>query len=288
MKKVWMFLLVAIIMMMLQSCSRETVERGEVGIKFFLYGQEKGVQDQMVGPGRYWLSMNEYIYRFPTFTINYVYTKDIEEGSPTNEEFTFQTVEGMDCSMDLGVSLHFQENKIIDMFRKYKKSDEEIKSVVVRMAIRDAVNSTCGKLPTEYVYGAGKAVMIDTIQAIVKRQLDPHGIIVDKISLIGSIRLPEVIRKSIDLKASATQAAMQLENEVRGAEAEAKKKEAYAKGIADSILIVATAQAKSNEMLSKSISQTLVNYKMADKWNGTVPQVTSGTPLIDLRAAAAK
>ena len=284
MKRVFWLLACLIVMIQFSGCT--TVDRGEVGILFNLYGASKGIQDQVVGPGRYVLTPNEYIYTFPTFQMNYVFCKSATEGNAANEEFTFQTTDGMECSMDLGIMVHFDGSKIINMFKKFKKNETEIKDVVLRMEIRNAVNKVCGKMPVEAVYGAGKAVMIDSIQKEVKADLDSTGIIVDKISLIGSVRLPDQITQSINSKTQATQNAMQIENQVRGARAEAEKKEAYAKGIADSILVVATAQAKSNEMLSHSISQTLVNYEIAKTWKGEVPQVSGGfTPIIDLRPA---
>jgi hypothetical protein len=45
----------------------------------------------------------------------------------------------------------------------------------------------------------------------------------------------------------------------------------------------AEAQAKANELLSRSITQTLVQYEMAKRWNGQMPQVTGGAmPMMQL------
>jgi prohibitin 2 len=56
-----------------------------------------------------------------------------------------------------------------------------------------------------------------------------------------------------------------------------------AAGRAKAILAEAEAQAKANDLLSRSITQTLVQYEMAKRWNGQMPQVTSGgMPMIQL------
>ena len=80
------------------SCSK--VPAGNVGIIVHLLGGEKGVDSEEVGVGRYWLGFNDQLFLFPTFLQNYVWTADTREGSPTNEEFTFQTKEGLVVKAD--------------------------------------------------------------------------------------------------------------------------------------------------------------------------------------------
>jgi regulator of protease activity HflC (stomatin/prohibitin superfamily) len=64
----------------------------------------------------------------------------------------------------------------------------------------------------------------------------------------------------------------------------AQQKVATAKGEAESILVVATGQAKANEAISRSITPILVQYKSIEKWNGILPQVSGGAvPFVDLR-----
>jgi hypothetical protein len=105
--KNWIFLF--IFAAFIASCS--SVPVGHVGVKVYLYGGDKGVNDKVLPVGRYWIGINENLYIFPTYQINYVYTQSKTEGSPENEEFTFQTKEGMECSMDLGLSMHFDPEK---------------------------------------------------------------------------------------------------------------------------------------------------------------------------------
>jgi len=48
-------------------------------------------------------------------------------------------------------------------------------------------------------------------------------------------------------------------------------------------LVVAQGQAKANEVLSRSVSPILVQYKSIEKWNGVLPQVTGGVvPFMEL------
>ncbi|MEQ1919898.1 MAG: hypothetical protein ABL955_11925, partial [Elusimicrobiota bacterium] len=85
-------------------------------------------------------------------------------------------------------------------------------------------------------------------------------------------------------KMAAQQQAQQAEYELQKQETLAKAAVAQAEGEAKSTLVRAKAQAESNRLLQSSLTQTLVNYRAIDKWNGQLPQVTSGaTPFIDLK-----
>lgn len=252
------------------SCSK--VEAGYVGVKVDLLGSEKGVQNEVLGVGRYWVGVNEELYTFPTYQVNYVYTREESEGSQTNEEFTFQTNEGMICSADLGLSMHFDANQISKMFQTYRKGEDEIRGVVVRMKIRNALNRVSSTMPVEYVYGEGKGKLIDSVELIIKKELEPTGIIIDDINLIGAIRIPPSIEEALNLKVKMTQDAQRAQNEVAKARAEADIRTAKARGEADSKKILADGEAYYNRTVSGSLTPQIVEMKRLEKWNGVYPQ----------------
>jgi regulator of protease activity HflC (stomatin/prohibitin superfamily) len=131
------------------------------------------------------------------------------------------------------------------------------------------------------VYGAGKADLVAKVLDRVRAQVSDIGIIVEGIYLVGDLRLPDTVIQAINAKISATQKAQQRENEIRQAEAEAKKKVEEARGEAASILEVANAQAQANKILAASLTSELVQYKTVEKWNGQLPTYTGGpTPLL--------
>lgn len=260
-------------------CSR--VPAGEVGVKVYLLGTNKGVDNEVLGTGRYWIGINEELYTFPTYQINYVFTQDATEGSPTNEEFVFQTSEGMVCEMDMGVAIHFERDKIAKMFQTYRKGPEEIRGVVVKNAMRDALNKVSSNMPVESVYGSGKTALMDSVMSNLKRQFDSTGIIIEKISLIGAIRLPPEVKSALDSKISATQRAQQRENEIREAEAQAKKTIAQAQG-----------EAEANRIKLSSLNAQIIEWQRLQneliaiqKWNGVLPSVTGAgaVPFINVK-----
>jgi regulator of protease activity HflC (stomatin/prohibitin superfamily) len=109
-----------------------------------------------------------------------------------------------------------------------------------------------------------------------------YHIIVDDI-YISNIRFSPEYEKAIEAKQVAQQYVETQRQVLAQREIEAQQKVATAKGEAESIQVVAQGQAKANELLSRSISPILVEYKSIEKWNGTLPQVTGGSvPLIQI------
>lgn len=272
--------LIALLGLTVAACDK--VPAGNVGVKVYLLGGQKGVDVEELGVGRYWIGINEELYLFPTFMQNYTWVRD--EANGVDESLSFQTVEGLTANADIGISYSIDPTKVTDIFQKYRRGVDEITDTFLRNMVRDALVKAAASKPIEQVYGAGKAELIATVQEDVKSQVAEIGIKIDKIYWIGDIRLPPKVIESINAKIEATQRAQQRQNEVAQARAEADKKIEEARGQAESILKVAEAQAKANQLLSESITDELVRYRALEKWDGVLPRMTGegAVPFIDV------
>jgi regulator of protease activity HflC (stomatin/prohibitin superfamily) len=277
-----LMLLCAALMLTQTGCSR--VPPGNVGVKVYLLGGSKGVNQEELGVGRYWIGMNEELFVFPTFTQNYVWTKSPQEGSPNDESITFQTVDGMEVNGDFGITYRIDPTKVSILFQTYRKGVEEITDIFLRNIVRDELNKASSKLKIEEIYGVGKEALMTSVKDKISKAVEEKGIIVENIYVIGSFRLPPTVQESLNLKIAASQKAAQRENEIQEATAEAAKKVAEAQGIADSILLKAKADAEANTMLAKSVTPELVQYQTITKWNGELPQFVGGgtIPMIQM------
>lgn len=274
---------IALLGVSLAACS--TVPAGHVGVKVYLLGGSKGVDSEELGVGRYWIGWNEQLYIFPTYMQNYTWVRgNNDAGTSGDESISFQTVEGMTANADVGVSYQLDPTKINKIFQTYRRGVDEITDTFLRNMVRDALVKQASTKPIEYIYGAGKADLMQAVQNDVQKQVENIGIKIDKIYWIGEIRLPQTVIDSINAKNAATQMAQQRQNEVAQARAEAEKKVAEAKGEADSILLKAKAQAEANRELSSSITPDLVQYRALDKWDGVLPRMTgnSAVPFINV------
>lgn len=262
----------------------DNVPVGNVGIKVNNMGSDKGINDNVLGVGWYFMGVGNTLYTFPTFMQNYVWAKSPHEGASHDESISFQTVEGLSVNADVGISYQVDPKKVPVLFQTYRKGIDEIRDIYLRNIVRDAIVTEASTRTIESVYGAGKADLLKHVKAEVKAKVDPLGLIIDEISWVGELRLPETVVQSINSKIQATQQAQQRENEVATAKAEAAKAVAQAQGEADSRLIKAKADAEANKILSQSITATLVQYQTVIKWDGKLPVYSGGqsVPLLNL------
>jgi regulator of protease activity HflC (stomatin/prohibitin superfamily) len=277
--------LVALIAVMaLTACER--VPAGNVGVKVYLLGGDKGVDTEELSPGRYWIGMNEELHIFPTFAQNYVWTQDENEGSENDESITFQSIEGMNIGADVGITYRVDATMVSGLFQRYRLGVEEITDVHLRNAVRTALVNEASTMKVRSIYGSGKAGMLLRATKTVTDQFAPLGIIVEKVYWIGGFRLPDSVVASINSEIRATAEARQRENEVAEAIAAAEKVRKIAAGDADAILLVATAQAEANRLLAESITPEVTAYIATEKWDGILPTFVSGgggaIPMIQL------
>jgi regulator of protease activity HflC (stomatin/prohibitin superfamily) len=89
--------------------------------------------------------------------------------------------------------------------------------------------------------------------------------------------------QAINQKNVMQQQALTAQNELQKNQFQAQGDSIKAAGRAKAILTEAEAQARANELLSRSITGTLVQYEMAKRWNGQMPQVSgSAVPMLQL------
>lgn len=268
--------------LILTACSK--VPTGNVGVKVYLLGNEKGVDSEVLEPGRYWIGINQDLFLFPTFTQTYVWSED------NRQEINFQTVEGLEVSSDVGIIYSVDKNKVVDIFQKYRKGIDEITETYLRNIVRDSLMRQSSVLPIETVYGKGKSDLIQAVQEDVTLQVKDIGIIIEKIYFAGELRLPAAVTSSINSKIQATQIAQQRQNEVATAKAEADKMIEAARGESESIRLRAIADADAIKIKGAALAQNpkVIELEAINKWNGTVPQITGdGTvPFVNLNMKA--
>jgi len=270
-------IVLAVSVLSLSACSR--VPAGYRGVIVNLYGNTKGVSEESVGVGRYFTGWNQELYLFPTFLQNRSWTNA--------QAITMQTSEGLTITTDAGITYQIQPENIVKVFTKYRLGINEITDTFLHNMVRDAMNEVASTMTVDQIYGVKKEVFIRRVNDIVIKESAINGINVDKIYLIGSFVLPEMVRQSIDVKIQASQNAIKVENEIATSNAQAKKTIVEAKASAQQriieaeanakqITLNAEAQAQANKILSASLTPEFVQYQAILKWNGTLPQTSAG------------
>jgi len=262
----------------------QRVPAGNVGILVKLYGEDKGVETKEYGPGSYWPGWNEQWFLFPTFTQNEIWTKSVHEGKKLDESITFQSKEGLEINSDFGLTYKIRDGRASAIFQKFRKGLEEVSDTYLRNQTRDALSAVASTMSVEDCYGSRKRELVTEAQKLLSASVGDMFDI-EKLTVVGSFRLPDPVLKALERKIAATQQAMQKENEVREAEAEANKVIATAKGTAASRLAIAEAEAKANYLVAKSLTPELVQWQALAKWNGALPQFTGGgaVPFVNIK-----
>lgn len=252
------------------------ISPGYVGVVVDLLGDNRGVESKELHVGMHWIAPWRSVYQFPIFEQN-----DTWEGE--REGFNFQTSEGMAVSADIGITYHLRPDAIPLIFQRYRRGMDEITHVFIRNYIRDAVNKSASHTRIEDLY-SGKESFFEDVEAHVRSDLSPIGIELSRIYLIGRFHFPPNVIAALNSKIEAMQRAQQRENELREAEAEAKKQVAKAEGQARCAIVQAESESKANLLLSQSVTPELIQWQAVQKWDGKLPSVTSGvTPFIQVK-----
>lgn len=254
----------------------KTVSPGYVGVVVDMLGDNKGVEAKELHVALHWIAPWKHVYQFPIFEQN-----DTSEGDRNG--FNFQTSEGMAVSADIGITYHLRSESIPVIFQRYRRGMDEITHVFIRNYIRDAINKSASRTRIEDLY-SGKESFFEDVEKHVKADLAPIGIELSRIYLIGRFHFPTTVISALNAKIEAMQRAQQRENELREAEAEAKKQVAKAEGQAKCAILKADSEARANAALSQSITAELIHWQAVQKWDGHMPHVTSGAmPFIEVK-----
>lgn len=258
-------ILAGIIFLFVWYCSI-IVSPGHVGVVVDMFGDSKGIEDKELHVGMHFIPPWKTVYQFPIFEQNHTW-----EGE--HESFGFQTSEGLAVSADVGITYHLMADYIPRIFQKYRRGMDEITHVFIRNYIRDAINKSASKMRIEDLYGSGKEEFFDEVQNHVKADLKEIGIEISRIYLIGRFHFPQTVVAALNQKIEAIQRAQQRENELREAEAEAKKQVAQAEGQARCSILKAESEAKANLVLAQSVTPQLIQWQATQKWDGKLPTV---------------
>ena len=210
---------------------------------------------------------------YPTFIQRVVWTHDLREGNPVNEELTFNTKDSVPVNLDVAVSYGLDPQKVPEFYTKFRADRLEI---FTHGFLRDTARNVVVAVGSEYSFdeinGIKKEEFLVRIAKELNSRVSGYGVSIQQFGLIGALRPPQELLNAVASKTRAIQDAIRTENEVRSAEAEAKKRVAIAEG-----------EAAANRALLQSLDPKLfewerlkLQHEAIQKWNGVSPAVMGG------------
>lgn len=260
------------------------VNPGYVGIVIHRAGG--GVDPVPLGPGIHGrIPFATGIEEYPVFLKTLVLTKNPTEGSSNNDEINVNSVEGQPLSLDVSLSFQLDPTQTPKLYTTFRTDIIQITHGFVKQTIRQALQEVVGTEPVADVIGPKKAEATNRVRTLISQRLQPLGFDVKQFT-INELRAPAAVMEAINQKNVMQQQALTAQNELQKNTFNAQGDSIKAAGSAKAITALAEAQAKANELLARSITATLVQYEIAKKWDGKLPQVSGGgTPLIQLPVA---
>jgi regulator of protease activity HflC (stomatin/prohibitin superfamily) len=257
------------------------VNPGYVGIVIHRAGG--GVDKVPLGPGLHMRNpLTTGIEEYPVFMQTLILTKSSNEGSPANDEINVNSKEGQPISLDVSMSFELDQDKAPQLYTTFRRDIQAIQHGYVKQSIRQALQEVIGNEEIAAVIGPKKAEAVNQTQMLLSQRLAQYGIVVKQFT-INELRAPQAVMDAINQKNVMQQQALTAQNELQKNTFQAQGDSIKAMGHAKAILAEAEAQAKANELLSRSVTANLVQYEMAKKWDGKMPQVAGGAmPLLQL------
>ena len=261
------------------------INPGHVGILIHRAGG--GVDPKPMGPGLHPRNpLFSQIEEYPVFLQTLVLTRGNTDGSRGNDEINVNSVEGQPISLDVSMSFELEPTRVPALYQTFRTDIETIQHGYVKQSIRQALQEVVGTEPIADVIGPKKAEVVNQTQARISQRLAPYGIVVKQFT-INELRAPQAVIEAINTKNVMQQQALTAQNELQKNQFQAQGDSIKAAGRAKAILAEAEAQAKANLLLSQSLTSNLVQYEMAKRWNGQMPQVSgSAMPMIQLPGTA--
>ena len=273
---------VAVILLTVVMSAYTIIAPGYTGVIFNIWSGSLRTVGQGLAMRVPWITR---VQSYPTALRTYTMVMRQAEGSSQEDDsIDLPTREGQHIRQDISVTYNTSEEKAAHVFRSFRGAPvQDIEDTFIRRTIITVAQNAAGQMSLSEIISAKRGELQTAIEKNLEGEMAKMGFVLDKVNL-GASHLPPAIENQMQQKMAAQQQAQQAEYELQKQETLAKAAVAQAEGEAKSILVRAKAQSESNRLLQASLTQTLVNYRAVDKWNGQLPQVTSGaTPFIDLK-----
>lgn len=247
MKNLFKFIILAILAISTISCTR--IDAGHEGIKVNLYGNNKGVDDISIVTGICWFNpITERVYEYPTFvqTVDY-------------EPFTINAKDGSEFIVDPTLSIKMIDGSSPAIFKKYRKSVEDIIAGTLYNYTKDAFRVQLNKFTTDEIV-SNRETVEKAIELQLISELEKEGFNLEQ--LTSGLKYPQSIVEAVNAKNRAIQESQRVENELAIVKAEAEKK-----------IVAAEAEKRANELRTQALTPAILQQQWIEKWDGSTPKI---------------
>ncbi len=156
----------------------------------------------------------------------------------------------------------------------YQEVGTLYKERLIDPSVQEAVKAATAQFTAEELI-TRRAEVSTLIKEMLAERLIPRNIMVDEFNIVD-FTFSDVFNQAIEAKQTAEQNALKAQRDLERIKIEAEQK-----------VTEATAEAESQRLQRETITETILQLRAIEKWDGVLPQVTGGSvPFIDLRSTA--
>lgn len=246
----------------------EKIATGHVGL---VYSPNGGVQKQVLTEGWHVVGLFDKVIEYPTKlqTVEY-------------KDMVVSTKDGKNMSADLAYSYKVDPAKVVSIFKEFGNVPvEDIEQGYLEKRMLAAARKSVSNYDLLAIYGADSSKAGLEIQKDFEDDVKHLGFMVSDVTL-GAPKPDKNTQAAIDSRIKASQETEKKKIELENEKIEAEKKKVIAEGDAKKKLIDAKAEAKANEIVSKSVTPELLKKMEMDarKSHGWVT-VQGGSTIVD-------
>ena len=260
-RKITTMFAIVMVMVALVSTSCTRIAPGSVGVKVNQFGTDKGVMEAYECTGTVFYNPIKWdIYEFSTTIQHKEYSGE--------ESFVVNSSDGAEFRVSPIINYSVKPESVVGVFKAYKKELPDLEKGFIKTAVYDAFRIATNSFSSDSLI-SNRSLYEAKVRQLLDKELVSNGFTISQFT--SNLSYPETFKHAIEQKNAMTQQAMQAENKVRFAEANAKIQIATAEGNAKSLIIQAQADAEANRLRQQSLTPLLVQQQFITKWNGVLP-----------------
>jgi regulator of protease activity HflC (stomatin/prohibitin superfamily) len=210
--------------------------------------------------------------------VNHIHQIDVRVQPHTFQEIDAASQEQQSVKLTGTMNYHLDPQRANELFQKVGL---DFATKVIDPAFSDFIKEVVPRYRANEILQKRDEIRRNTRDKL-SENLSGYGIIVDDI-YISNIAFSEEYQQAIERKQTAQQNVGHEEQLLAQKEIQARQRVVEAKGLAEAAVETAKGEAEANRVRAESLSPALVQYLQTQRWDGRLPQVTSGgVPLIDI------
>lgn len=237
--------------------SFQVVGAGERGVVFSKFG---GIQQGVRGEG----------LQFKIPFIHQIIPLDVRiQKAETDSSASSKDLQTVDSRIAL--NYHIAPESAAQI---YQEVGVLYKERMIDPSVQEAVKAVTAQFTAEELITRRAEVSIMIKEMLTKRLVNRH-IVVDEFNIVD-FNFSPVFNDAIEAKQKAEQEALKAQRDLDRIKIEAEQK-----------VTAAQAEAESQRLQRETITDTILQLRAIEKWDGVLPQVTSGAvPFIDLKSVS--